>query len=105
MLYNISQPSRCNLLVRRQISSLIPSVSPYLSSGNHSQRLFQKTIEGFDCKILPVTTATGSSENRQKRLNIRIELLAVGVIFTQSKQNRSEEKVSATINCIHVYKG
>ena len=32
-------------------SSLIPSLSPCLSSGNHSRRLFQKTIEGFDCKI------------------------------------------------------
>ena len=33
-------------------SSLSPSSSPCLSSGNHFQRqLFQNTIEGFDCKI------------------------------------------------------
>ena len=27
------------------------SSSPCLTSGNHSRRLFQRTIEGFDCKI------------------------------------------------------
>ena len=46
--------SRLNLynpLVRQQSSSLSPSLSPCQSSGNHSWRLFQKTIEGFDCKI------------------------------------------------------
>ena len=32
-------------------SSLSPSLSPCLSSNNHSWRLFPKTIEGFDCKI------------------------------------------------------
>ena len=31
--------------------NLSPSSSPCLSSGNHSRQLFQKTIEGFDCKI------------------------------------------------------
>ena len=34
-----------------QSSSLSPSSSPCLLSCNHSQRLFQKTIESFDCKI------------------------------------------------------
>ena len=34
-----------------QSSSLSPSSSPCRSSGNHSRRLFQKSIEGFDCKI------------------------------------------------------
>ena len=43
--------SRDNPLVRLQSSSLSPSLTPCLSSGNHSQRLFQKTIERFDCKI------------------------------------------------------
>ena len=37
-----------NPLVRRQSSSL----SPCLSSGNHSRRLFKKTSEGFDSKIM-----------------------------------------------------
>ena len=43
-----------NRLVRRlrpQSSSLSPSSSPCWSSGNHPQRLFEKTIESFDCKI------------------------------------------------------
>ena len=31
--------------------NLSPTSSPCLSSGNHSRKLFQKTIEGFDCKI------------------------------------------------------
>ena len=39
-----------NPLVRRQSSSFSPSSSPCMS-GNNFQRLFQKTIEGFDCKI------------------------------------------------------
>ena len=46
--------SRLNLynpLVRQQSSNLSPSLSSCLLSGNHSWRLFQKTIEGFDCKI------------------------------------------------------
>ena len=34
-----------------QDSSLSPSLSPCRSSCNHSRRLFQKTIENFDCKI------------------------------------------------------
>ena len=39
--------------VRRLSSSfkLSPSLSPCWSSGNHSQRLFQKKINGFDYKI------------------------------------------------------
>ena len=36
-----------NPLVRRQSSSLSPSSSPCLSSGNHSLKLFQETIEGL----------------------------------------------------------
>ena len=32
-------------------SNLSPSLSPCLSSGNHSLVLFQEVIEGFDCKI------------------------------------------------------
>ena len=36
---------------RRQSSSLSPSLSPCWSSGNHSRRLFQKTIEGLEGKI------------------------------------------------------
>ena len=40
-----------NPLVRQQSLSLSPSLNPCLSSGNHSQRLFQKSIEGFECKI------------------------------------------------------
>ena len=40
-----------NSLVSRQSSSLSPSLSPCLSSGNYSLRLFQETIKGFDCKI------------------------------------------------------
>ena len=39
-----------NPLVRRQSSSFSPCSSPW-SSGNHSWRLFQKTIEDFGCKI------------------------------------------------------
>ena len=31
--------------------SLSPTSSPFRSFGNDTQRLFQKTIEGFDCKI------------------------------------------------------
>ena len=38
-------------LVRRQSSSLNPSSSPCCLSGNYSQRLFQKKIECFVCKI------------------------------------------------------
>ena len=37
--------------LKLQISSLSPRSSPCLSSGNHSQRLFQKKIEVFDFKI------------------------------------------------------
>ena len=44
-----------NPFVRRQSSSLSPSSSPCTgacsSSDNHSRRLFQKTIESFDCNI------------------------------------------------------
>ena len=40
-----------NQLVRWQSSSSSPSSSPCLSSGNHPRRIFQKTIEGFNCKI------------------------------------------------------
>ena len=43
-----------NPMVRLQSSSLSPSFSPAnqcLSSGNHFQWLFEKTIEGFNCKI------------------------------------------------------
>ena len=36
---------------REQSSSLGPSLSPCWSSGNHSHRLSQKAIEGFDSKI------------------------------------------------------
>ena len=32
-------------------SNLSPSLSPCLSSGNHSLVLFQEVIKGFDCKI------------------------------------------------------
>ena len=38
-------------MARLQSLSLSPSSSPCRSVGNHSQRLFQKTIECFDCKI------------------------------------------------------
>ena len=37
-------------LPRLQSTCLSPSSSPCLSSGNHLLTLFQKTIEGFDCK-------------------------------------------------------
>ena len=40
-----------NSLVRSKSSSLSPSSSPCLSSGNYSWRLFQKTIKGFDSRI------------------------------------------------------
>ena len=40
-----------NSLVKRESSSLGPSLSPYLSSSKYSRRLFQKTSKGFDCKI------------------------------------------------------
>ena len=40
-----------NPLVRPQSSNLSPSSSPCWSSGNQSRRLFEKKIEGFDCKI------------------------------------------------------
>ena len=40
-----------NLLVTRQSSSLSPSLSPCRPYGNHSAKLFQETIKGFDCKI------------------------------------------------------
>ena len=36
---------------RWQRSSLSPSLRPSQSSGNHSRRLFQKTIEGLEGKI------------------------------------------------------
>ena len=38
--------------VRRQSSSLSPSLSPCQSSGNCSLKLFQKKIKGFGCKIM-----------------------------------------------------
>ena len=38
-------------MVRRQSSSLSPSSSPCLSSGSYYRRLFERTFEGFDCKI------------------------------------------------------
>ena len=44
-----------NSLVWRQAgqgSNLSPSSSPWRSSCKHSLRLFQKTIEGLDCKIM-----------------------------------------------------
>ena len=43
----------CNLLIRRQSSSLSPSLAPAdqcCLSGNHSKRLFKKTIKGIYCK-------------------------------------------------------
>ena len=48
----LSRKNCYNLLVRLQISSLSPSSGPYLSSGNHFPRLFQKIIKGFDCKVM-----------------------------------------------------
>ena len=44
-----NRKNRNNPLVRRQSSSLSPSLSTCQSSGD--RRLFQKKIEGFDCKI------------------------------------------------------
>ena len=40
-----------NTMIRQQSSSLSSSLSPCRSSGNYFRTLFQKTIEGFDCKI------------------------------------------------------
>ena len=34
-----------------RVQVLSPGLSPFLSSGIHSIRLFQKIIKGFDCKI------------------------------------------------------
>ena len=39
------------LMVRLQSSRLSPCLSPCWSSGNHFWRLFQKTVNSFDCKI------------------------------------------------------
>ena len=47
----LSRKKLYNPLVRRQSSSLSPSLSPCQSSGNCSLKLFQKKIKGFGCKI------------------------------------------------------
>ena len=47
----LSRLNLYNSLVKRQSSCLSPISSPCWSSDNHFRGLFQKTIEGFHCKI------------------------------------------------------
>ena len=57
-----------NLLVKCQSSSSSPSLSSCRSSGNHSQRLFEKRIKGFDTKIngAALRHSLGGSNGREQ---------------------------------------
>ena len=61
-----------SLLVRQQSSSLSPSLSFCLSSDHHFQRLFQKAVEGSDCKIKVGQSFCTTSESRRVKHKNRV---------------------------------
>ena len=85
------------MLVRRQSSSLSPSLSPCLSSVK-PQRLSQKTIKGFACKINGWAWGSAPAQLRREPeeswslLDERLEKIKTTILICECLQNSLSDK-------------